>query len=76
MNPESELMGKMRLANTVVHSARDLMREVYEDGESMLQPNKTDELVKIMSEIEAALTDIRPIVGEFHALASRRAPHV
>lgn len=75
MNPESELMGKVRMANTVVQAARDLMFDVYEDGETMLSPSKAEEIVCIMQTIETALSSMKPLVEEFRAIGARRKAH-
>ena len=74
MNPESEVMGKMRVAHTAVLSARDTLREMYEESEDMLAPQKTQELKRMVAEIGDALEDIKPVLAVFLDLAERRKP--
>lgn len=74
MNPESEVMGKMRVAYTAILSARDTLREMYEESQAMLAPEKTTELEKMVKEIEAAVGDIKPVIDVFLDLAERRKP--
>lgn len=71
----TEVMGKMRLANTTLGSAAIEMEDAYENSDVMLTPAKAEELAKIVGEMEASLARIKPVVAEFSALGARRVHH-
>lgn len=74
MNPENEVMGKMRTAHTAVLSARDTLREMYEETDAMLPGPKATELNRLVKEIDDALEDMKPPINVFLDLAERRKP--
>jgi len=71
----TEVMGKMRMANTALGAAAIEMQDAYENSDVMLPPTKAEELVKIVKEMRASLAQIEPIVEEFHSLGTRRVNH-